>query len=68
MKARFSSVFLPLLVVSSLVAGAACAQNPAQYPVRPIRIVVPFPAGGPTDVVTRVVGEMTVSPSAARPS
>src|SRR5215469_15150145 len=27
------------------------------YPVRPITVVVPFPAGGPSDVVARVVTE-----------
>jgi tripartite-type tricarboxylate transporter receptor subunit TctC len=34
--------------------GSASAQG---YPNRPITMVVPFSAGGPTDVVARVVGE-----------
>ncbi len=62
--------------VARAIAGAAlgvaltCAApaieaqqiNPAHYPKRPIHIVVPFPAGGPTDILSRIVGqEMTAS-------
>jgi len=32
------------------------AQSPG-YPDRPVKLIVPFPAGGPTDVVARFVGQ-----------
>jgi tripartite-type tricarboxylate transporter receptor subunit TctC len=35
-------------------ANPAHAQN---YPARPITLIVPFPAGGPTDVIARVIGQ-----------
>jgi tripartite-type tricarboxylate transporter receptor subunit TctC len=43
-----------LAAAFALVAGAASAQ---QYPTRPITVIVPFAAGGPTDVIARIVGE-----------
>ena len=49
------------LVHAALLAGmaASCLVVHAQgaWPSKPIRIVVPFPAGGPTDITARVVGQ-----------
>jgi tripartite-type tricarboxylate transporter receptor subunit TctC len=39
-----------------MFASAALAQVPG-YPDRPVRMIIPFPAGGPTDVVARLVGQ-----------
>ena len=38
----------------TLAATGALAQS---WPSRPIRMIVPFPAGGPTDVYARVIGQ-----------
>lgn len=48
---------LCLLALAAVVdtAGTAAAQGQA-FPNRPIRIVVPFPAGGPNDFIGRVLG------------
>src|SRR5215469_18188687 len=46
-----------LLVVAFAIV-AACGNAVAQvYPSHPIIFVVPFPAGGPTDVTSRIIGE-----------
>ena len=41
-------------IAAVLAAAAACAQT---YPVKPVRFVVPFVAGGPTDIQGRLLGE-----------
>ena len=42
---------LVVLVLCGLAANAAWAQN---YPVKPVKIVVPFAAGSGTDAVARI--------------
>lgn len=41
----------------TLMAGGALAQDAASYPSKPLRIVIPFPPGGATDIITRRIGE-----------
>ena len=51
-----AAFLLSLLIVP---AGAQTASNSdaTSYPNRPIRIIVPFPAGGPSDVLARIIGQ-----------
>jgi tripartite-type tricarboxylate transporter receptor subunit TctC len=42
------------LVVAAACAWPACAQT---YPAKPIRMIIPFPPGGATDLLGRLVGQ-----------
>lgn len=44
-----------LAVAGLLVLAAAAAPARAEYPMKPIRVIVPFSAGGAVDIVTRLV-------------
>ncbi len=47
------SRFIAFLALA-LIAPLSYSQS---WPMRPVKMVVPFPAGGPTDVMTRVISE-----------
>src|SRR5262245_5932362 len=47
---------LPVVVLALVVAISTGAEA-QEWPGRPVRFIVPFPAGGSTDVGARVVGE-----------
>ena len=52
---RAQALKLAAAVLMALTAAPAWAQAP--YPSRPVRVIVPFPAGGPVDVIGRPVME-----------
>ncbi|MBC7648354.1 MAG: tripartite tricarboxylate transporter substrate binding protein [Vitreoscilla sp.] len=51
------SIFGGLMLFSALAQAQTQAQATNTWPNKPIRIIVPFPAGGPTDITARVVGK-----------
>ncbi len=51
------SALTSCLVILAAVAAMPPNASAAEFPTRPIKLVVPYAAGGPTDVLGRLVGE-----------
>jgi tripartite-type tricarboxylate transporter receptor subunit TctC len=51
------NVITVVLLFLGVAAGAASAQTTAEFPSRPVKLLVPFAAGGPTDVVARILAD-----------
>ena len=49
--------FLNLAAGAAAVAAIPRVARAQAYPSRPVRIIVGFPAGGPTDVAARLMGQ-----------
>src|SRR5262249_232391 len=46
------------LLLAAGVTSVAAAKTAADFPSRPVRLLVPFAAGGPTDVVARILADL----------
>ena len=51
------NVITAVLLFLGTAVGAASAQTTAEFPSRPVKLLVPFAAGGPTDVVARILAD-----------
>jgi tripartite-type tricarboxylate transporter receptor subunit TctC len=54
---RIATIVSSLLLLACIASGSAQDTERAAYPTKPVRILVPFPAGGAVDIVARTLGD-----------
>jgi tripartite-type tricarboxylate transporter receptor subunit TctC len=52
-----AALTLAATLATTLAAPSHAQTAPAGYPARQVRVIVPYPAGGPTDVMARLVAQ-----------
>ncbi|MBT9458469.1 MAG: tripartite tricarboxylate transporter substrate binding protein [Burkholderiaceae bacterium] len=45
------------VLAAAMLSGLACAQAPAAWPSRPLRIIVPYTPGGSSDIIARAISQ-----------
>jgi tripartite-type tricarboxylate transporter receptor subunit TctC len=66
MRAFVAAILTVAIAFCSLASFSAQNASAQAWPTRPVRIVVPYPAGGPTDVLARLVADR-MSPLLGQP-
>ena len=53
---RRTTLALMALAAACATLGTSSAQAQGDYPAKPLRFIVPYPAGGGTDTIARLIG------------
>ncbi|HTO81484.1 MAG TPA: tripartite tricarboxylate transporter substrate binding protein [Methylomirabilota bacterium] len=57
MQPQSRRAFLTSIAATGVMAASGARGEDSPWPSRPVRIIVPYPAGGSTDVLTRILAE-----------
>ncbi|MFH1122782.1 MAG: hypothetical protein V1758_03895, partial [Pseudomonadota bacterium] len=56
-RAKWTVFFFAALVLIMSIGLASASEDPAKFPSKAITMIIPFPAGGSTDLAARSVAE-----------
>jgi tripartite-type tricarboxylate transporter receptor subunit TctC len=55
---KITKILAAVFLLVACPAAGASAETAADFPSRPVKLLVPFAAGGPTDVVARILADL----------